>query len=130
MIHRILLIELFTDYCDAKTYLSFELCDESEFPSLTDNFKDILEKIQKLKIKAIKTFSQTGKGGSLEDTLMYKYSFPVALYTFLTPSQFLSHWELAEPLFCSEKLSCLPYKNQNKSLTFSSLVEKFKFAVW
>ena len=31
------------------------------------------------------------------------------------PSQFLSHWELAEPLFWSKELSCLPYKNQNLS---------------
>ena len=27
------------------------------------------------------------------------------------PSQFLSHWELAKPVFCNEELSCLPYKN-------------------
>ena len=42
------------------------------------------------------------------------------------PSQFLSHWELAEIVFSSEELSCLPYK----SLTLSSLAVKFKFAVW
>ena len=81
MIHRISLIELFTDYCDAKMYLSFKSCDESEFPSLTDNFKDILEKIQKLRIEAIKTFSQTGKGGSLEETFLFFSCRSV--YTFL-----------------------------------------------
>ena len=36
------------------------------------------------------------------------------------PSQFLSIWELADPVFCSEQLRCLPYKNQNKCLTLSS----------
>ena len=32
--------------------------------------------------------------------------------------------------FCSKELSCLPYKNQNKSVTLSSLAGKFKFAAW
>ena len=32
--------------------------------------------------------------------------------------------------FCTKELSCLPYKNQNKSLTLSSLAGKFKFAAW
>ena len=32
-------------------------------------------------------------------------------------------------VFCSEELSCLPYKNPNKSLTLSSWEGKFKFAV-
>ena len=51
-------------------------------------------------------------------------------YDSFNKGQFLSHWELAEPVFCSEELSFLPYKNQNKSLTVSSLAGKFKFAVW
>jgi hypothetical protein len=34
-------------------------------------------------------------------------------------SKFFSNWKSAEPVFCSEELSCLPYKNQNKSLTLS-----------
>ena len=33
------------------------------------------------------------------------------------------------PVFCSEELSCLPYKNHNKSLTLSFREGKFKFAV-
>ena len=44
-------------------------------------------------------------------------------------SQFFSNWKSAEPVFCSEELSCLPYKNQNKSLTLSFGEGKFKFAV-
>ena len=28
-------------------------------------------------------------------------------------SQFLSHWELAEPVFCIEELNYLPYKNKS-----------------
>ena len=44
-------------------------------------------------------------------------------------SQFFSNWESAEPVFCSKELSCLPYKNQNKSLTLSFGEGKFKFAV-
>ena len=46
-----------------------------------------------------------------------------------SPSQFLSHWELAEQVFCSEELSFLPYKNQNKSLTLSSLSGKIKICL-
>ena len=46
------------------------------------------------------------------------------------PPQFLSHCELAETVFFSEELSCLPYKNHSKRLTLSSLMEKLKFTVW
>ena len=46
------------------------------------------------------------------------------------PFQFLSHWELDEPVFCSEELSCLHYKTQTKSVTLSLLPEKFKFALY
>jgi hypothetical protein len=31
----------------------------------------------------------------------------------------LGHWDSAESVFCSEKLSFFPYKKQNKSLIFS-----------
>ena len=34
------------------------------------------------------------------------------------PSQFLSHWKLAEPVFCREELSCLPYKNPKPDSQF------------
>ena len=44
-------------------------------------------------------------------------------------SQFFSNWKSAEPVFCCEELSCLPYKNQNKSLNLSFGEGKFKFAV-
>ena len=68
-------------------------------------------------------------GGRIQQIL----SFPVALCLYLFkngPSQFSSHWESAEPVFCSEELSSLPCKNQNKSLTLSYYVGKFKFAVF
>ena len=75
----------------------------------------------------------------MEETLVYKFSpyskfelsFSVTLCLpfYESPSQFLTNWELAELVFCSEELSCLPYKNQNKSLSLSSLVGKFKYAV-
>ena len=75
----------------------------------------------------------------MEETLMHKFlpysqfefSFLLSLCVYLfknCPSQFLSHWELAKPVFYNEELGCLPYKNQN--LTLSSLVGKFNFAVW
>ena len=45
-------------------------------------------------------------------------------------SQFFSNWKSAEPVFCSEELSFLPYKNQNKSLTLSFGEGKFKLKNW
>ena len=54
---------------------------------------------------------------SMEETIMYKFSanlnflfLSLCVYLFKTcPSQFFSHWELAEPVFCCEELSCHPY---------------------
>ena len=56
---------------------------------------------------------------SMEETLVYKFSanlnflFPsLCVYLFkICPSQFFSHWELSEPVFCSEELSFHPFKN-------------------
>ena len=69
------------------------------------------------------------KGGSVEDRLYEKpYSTANLNFLFLSLfvcllkncySQFFGNWKSAEPVFCSEVLSCLPYKNQNKSLTLS-----------
>jgi hypothetical protein len=79
------------------------------------------------------------KSDSVEKALVYKFSpyskfdfsFPVSLcLPFFKLSFSVFDWELAEPVFCSEALTCLPYKNQNKSLTLSSLLGKFKFALW
>jgi hypothetical protein len=39
----------------------------------------------------------------------------------------LTHWELAEPVFCSEELSCLLYKKPKPKPNSGSLAEKFKF---
>ena len=71
------------------------------------------------------------KGGSVVETitLTIQHNF-FFFYLFKNCPQFFSHWELSEPVFCSEELNCRPYKNQNKSLTLSSLAGKFKFAVW
>ena len=60
LMHRITIMDLFTDYCDAKMYVSFESC-ESEVPRLQDNFPEILEKILKLRIDALDIYSTTGK---------------------------------------------------------------------
>ena len=65
LMHRITLMQLFTDYCDAKMYFSFKACSINEIPTLSDNFQDILEKIHSLKIAALTTFSTTG-------TLIYR----------------------------------------------------------
>ena len=56
----------------------------------------------------------------------------LALFVYLlrtSSSQFFSNWKSAEPVFCIEELSCLLYKNQNKSLTLSFWEEKLKFSV-
>ena len=51
---------------------------------------------------------------------------PLCVYLFNScPSQFLSNLESAEPMFCSEELSSLPCKNQNKSLTLIYFGENF-----
>ena len=76
------------------------------------------------------------KGGSVEETLIYnsqqtakfEFSFPVTLCLSFC-ELFLSHWESAEPVFCSEELSFLPYKKQNKSPIFFSGQENSNFAV-
>ena len=76
------------------------------------------------------------KGGSVEETLIYnsqhtakfEFSFPVTLCLSFC-ELFLSHWESAEPVFCSEELSFLPYKKQNKSRIFFSGRENSNFAV-
>jgi hypothetical protein len=84
-------------------------------------------------------FEKLVKGGSVEERL-YKKLHSTANLNFLflslfvyllknCSSQFFSNWKSAEPVFCSEELSCLPYKNQNKSLTLSFGEGKFKFAV-
>ena len=57
------------------------------------------------------------KGGSMEENN--------CVYFFKNcPSQFLSHWGSAEPVFCSEQFSFFPYKNRNKSLFWVGI---FKF---
>ena len=76
------------------------------------------------------------KGGSMEEIdqvspyLNLNFLFmSLCVYLFKKcPSQFLSNRELVEVVFCNKER--LPYKNQNQSLTLSSLVGKFKFAVW
>ena len=45
------------------------------------------------------------------------------------PSQFLSHWQSAETVFCSKEFIFLPYKNQSKSVIFSSGQENSNFSV-
>ena len=60
LMHRITIMEFFTDYCDAKMYTSFESCID-QVPSLKDNFPEILEKIQYVKRDLIGIFSVLGK---------------------------------------------------------------------
>ena len=50
----------------------------------------------------------------------------MSLYVFLFtngPSQFLSHWESAEPVFCSEELSSLPCKNKSLTQLFGGKIQ-------
>ena len=65
------------------------------------------------------------------EQLYIKTSLSLIGYLFLKncSSQFFSNWKSAEPVFCSEELSHLPYKNQNQNLTLSFGEGKFKFAV-
>ena len=80
------------------------------------------------------------KGGSMEERHLKKFHsvadlnffFPSFFVYLLTnwSSQFFSNWKSAEPVFCSEELSCFPCKNQNICLSnFSFGEEKCKFAV-
>jgi len=45
MSQRSMLLSLFLDYCDAKFYHSFQQCDESITPSMSDPFSDLLKKL-------------------------------------------------------------------------------------
>ena len=53
----------------------------------------------------------------------------VCVYLFKKIPQFLSHWELAEPVFCSEELSCLLYKKPKQKPNSGSLAEKIQVCV-
>ena len=63
---------------------------------------------------------------NIHQKVMWKIEFSfllLSVYIFKNcSSQFLSHYELAEPVFCSEELSFLLYKNKNKSLVLSSVL--------
>ena len=70
----------------------------------------------------------SSKGGIVEERFYKKLHSTANLIFFLSlfvyllkncSSQFFSNWKSAEPVFCRAELSCLPYKNQNKSLTHS-----------
>merc|ERR1712012_492521 len=45
MSQRSMALALFLDYCDAKFYHSFQQCDESIAPSMSDSFSDLLDKL-------------------------------------------------------------------------------------
>jgi hypothetical protein len=68
------------------------------------------------------------KSYKMQQTLMYnsqhtaKFEFSFLFNNY--PSQFLSHWKLARPVFFREELSFLPYKKKSDSV----LGGKFKFA--
>ena len=65
---------------------------------------------------------------SLVNTAYLNFLFlSLCVYLFKNCPQFLSYWESAKPEFCSEELSSLPCRNQNKSLTLSYVVGKFEF---
>jgi hypothetical protein len=72
----------------------------------------------------------------MEETFIHKFS-PHSIFKFIflslcvyifkkCPSQFFQCFPVRNSVFSvfpSEELSCLPYKNRNKSLTLSYLVE-------
>merc|ERR1719204_2436447 len=45
MSQRSMALALFLDYCDAKFYHSFQQCDESIAPSMSDSYSDLLDKL-------------------------------------------------------------------------------------
>ena len=55
-----------------------------------------------------------GKGGSVEETINSHHTANLCYLFKKCLSQFLSNWELAEPVFSTEELSCLPYKKPQK----------------
>ena len=54
----------------------------------------------------------------------FEFSFPVTCFK-NCPSQFLSHWESAEPVFCNDELRSLPTLTKARLLSY--LVGKIKF---
>ena len=61
MIQRTMIQKLFTDYCDAQFYFSFERCD-SRFTSLSGNFSDILEDLLNIQWEAIHSLEKFTSG--------------------------------------------------------------------
>ena len=120
---------------------------------ISDSFKKNFKNIKEIKIPFWQFEGRARKGRKVKPNFLFYYAWiliflktkkwPSRMWKMLSeqarlvgrsdcvyifnncPSPFLSHWELAESVFCSEELSCLSYKNQN--LTLSSLAEKFKF---
>ena len=68
--------------------------------------------------------TEKDKGVSVKETFVY-ISQQAKKFKF----KFSYQWESDKLLFCSEELSFLIYKNQNKSLTLSSGRENSNFAV-
>jgi hypothetical protein len=88
---------------------------------------------EKPKTNLPKYLMSRATGGFVEKSLVYSHHTANLNFLFLSfsvyllkksPPQILSHLELTEPVFCSEELSFLPYKNQNQNLTLSSLAGK------
>jgi len=50
---RSLILILFMDYCDAKFYHSFQVCDESLSPAMSDTFDVLLKKLTEIQLDAI-----------------------------------------------------------------------------
>ena len=70
MMQRSMLVEFFHYYCDALFYSRFETCKRSDIAIMSDNFSDILKKLNK-----IKWDSEFGPG---EPTKKYKHDVIVS----------------------------------------------------
>ena len=60
MNQRSMILTLYTDYCDAYFYNTLKSCDESNIPSMSDSFDDLLEKLNRIEWDSVTSQGEIG----------------------------------------------------------------------
>ena len=63
---RLMLIELFNDYCDAQYYYKFQQCENTFYPQISDDSHTVVKKITKLNIDNLASLSESTSNKTAE----------------------------------------------------------------